>query len=220
MIPSQTLTSIRWIHILAMMALLLVAPMASVALGHAHLIASSPGEGESLTAMPHEVVLTYDEPVEPAGDALLMIGPDGTEHALDVAADRDPDGLRADLDEPLEAGEHTLAWRIVANDGHVQEGTVAFVVEDAALEDAAVENAQPEDAQAEDAIPDDVDSPMADAGADMERGEEDQQAQEPAAASNAGSGNGILALVLLGVGGAVALFLAVGSSRLRPGRAE
>lgn len=215
MIPSQTLTSIRWIHVLALTALLLVAPMASAALGHAHLIASSPGEGESLIAMPDEVVLTYDEPVEPAGHALLLIGPDGTEHALDVAADRDPDGLRADLDEPLEAGEHTLAWRIVANDGHVQEGTVAFVVEDAALEDAAVENAQPEDA-----ITDDVDSPMADAGADMERGEEDQQAQEPAAASNAGSGNGILALVLLGVGGAVALFLAVGSSRLRPGRAE
>ena len=224
MVPSQTLTSIRWMHVLALTALLLVAPMASAAQGHAHLIEASPEQDETLVAMPDEVVLTFDEPVEPAGDALLLVAPDGTERALDVSSDRSPEELRADLDEPLEVGEHTLAWRIVAQDGHVQEGTYAFVVD-------AAGDRQPDGPQPDDPQPEGADASVTDAESDAEHEADDEQAepadasadqaaQEPAAAGDTSSASWIAALVLLGVGGAVAAMLMVRGRRRRAGTVE
>src|SRR5947209_4784013 len=51
--------------------------MAPTVLAHARVSASFPSDGQVLHAAPVEIHLWFSEPVQPAGQTLLVIGPDG-----------------------------------------------------------------------------------------------------------------------------------------------
>lgn len=205
--------STPWFAVLVLAALVLTVP-ATAANAHAHLVESAPQEGASLSSQPEELVLTYDEPVEPAGDAALVLtAPHGTERVLEVDSDRAPEELRAPLDGPLEAGEHTVAWRIAARDGHVQEGSFAFVVDEEAVEQHAPDGDAPTEDDARDDVHDAVDESHVVIG-------DATEAQQPAADIDEGGGNWLIALALLALGGVVAGLLMLRGRRGHPSAAD
>jgi len=94
--------------------------------GHAELVSSDPADGAHLTAVPHDVTLSFSEEVTVAqcavqadGKTLPIHGETG--HGQVVVADLT--GVRA------HGGELALTWRSVSSDdGHIANGTVHFFV--------------------------------------------------------------------------------------------
>jgi methionine-rich copper-binding protein CopC len=103
--------------------------LAAPASAHNYLVSSTPAEGEHLTALPDEFIITTN-------DDLLNLGEDAGGFALQV---QDADGLYygdgcvavagpsmtapAELGEP---GEYLLTWQVVSIDGHTVSGEIPF----------------------------------------------------------------------------------------------
>ncbi len=102
--------------------------LAGPAAAHATLIGASPAPGATLTAAPKTIELDFDEPVE----AVF-----GKTKVYDVDAKR-VDANRVDLSNGGQAvlvrmkttgnGTFTVAWNIVSDDGHVEDGTFQYYV--------------------------------------------------------------------------------------------
>ena len=90
---------------------------------HAQLLGSSPKDG-STVATAEQVVLTFNEDVDPTFVKVSVKGPDGSETAgKPTVADREvTQALAADLP----AGEHVVTYRVVSTDGHPVSGSVTF----------------------------------------------------------------------------------------------
>jgi copper resistance protein C len=121
-------TLTRPLSILALpLAALLLAPAAVLA--HAHLESASPEEGAELDAPPAEVVLVFDGELDPEASGFTVTDAGGTEVGrgevdLEIAE-------RNELRGPVTiegSGEFTVAWSIVAADGHPDEGSYSFIV--------------------------------------------------------------------------------------------
>ena len=97
------------------------------AMAHTELVQASPGPGATLDAPPAEVVLVFDGAVQPAADPIVVTDVDGTRVPMGDAIDREPTVVSVAL-APLVAGDYTVAYRVVAGDGHVVEGTYQFTV--------------------------------------------------------------------------------------------
>lgn len=110
---------------------LAAAPAASA---HDVLLSSTPEEGETLDTVPETVELTFSADIGDGGNAIAVNGPDGNDH---TTGDITVDGPDAEIGvEPLtEAGDYTIAYRMVSSDGHVIEDTVEFAVSDEAVAD-------------------------------------------------------------------------------------
>jgi methionine-rich copper-binding protein CopC len=107
---------------------LLLAPSA---FAHTELVSSSPADGATLTRAPSRVVLTFDEAVSTVGAAIVVTAPDGTRvdsgpTAVDGAT------VRVALDPLSDAGRYTVAYRVVADDGHPETATLTFTYQDGA----------------------------------------------------------------------------------------
>ena len=105
-----------------------------VALGHAQLVASSPGAGEVVPEAPSELRLVFSEPLEAQVTSVDVRGPDGAP-VLDRAGAPDPSDafvLVAAL-PTLADGAYSVTWRTLsAADGHTVEGFFSFGVGDPA----------------------------------------------------------------------------------------
>src|SRR4051794_16758488 len=102
--------------------------MVPVATAHAHaeLMSSSPAAGHKVAAT-RTVTLRYDDVVELPPRALRITGPNGM--AVPVQASRpDPKTLAGRLGRDPMPGRYAVAWRIIADDGHIVSGTFSFVV--------------------------------------------------------------------------------------------
>lgn len=165
-----------------LLMLLAVAP----AHGHAHLLDTTPAEGAELDGQPDQVILTFDEAVEPAGGPLVLTDGGGTAHDLEAAVGPDTGQISAEVPTEVASGEHTVAWRIVAADGHVQEGEFSYTVA-ATAEDAGEDTKAAEDTDAvEDAGPDDAAEPD-DAGDDPAPADEASEAEQDLGADATGA---------------------------------
>ncbi|MDA2813628.1 copper resistance protein CopC [Nocardiopsis sp. RSe5-2] len=120
---------------------LATAPAASA---HDVLLSSTPENGDELDTAPETVELTFSADIGDGGNAIAVNGPDGSDHA---SGDITIDGPDAEVGvEPLtEAGDYTVAYRMVSSDGHVIEDTIEFSLSEEAVA------AQEEDASADDA---------------------------------------------------------------------
>ncbi|HJE57963.1 MAG TPA: copper resistance protein CopC [Nocardiopsis listeri] len=134
---------------LAAMALLM-AP--SPALAHDVLTGSDPEDGATLETVPEEVVLTFNNAPMEGGDgsAIVVTGPDGETQYEDGALDFSDTEVSVGLTPLDEAGEYSIAFRVVSSDGHPIQDTITFSVTDEAVAEAAPEEpAEEEPAEAE-----------------------------------------------------------------------
>ena len=108
-------------------ALLLLSPAS--ALAHAELVSTTPADGVVLDEPPTEVVLAFDDELDPAASGFVVTAEDGSqvgsgEVDLQVA---DRNELRGAVDIDT-GGRYTVAWTVAGSDGHAIEGSVAFTV--------------------------------------------------------------------------------------------
>ena len=109
-----------------LLALAVLLP-ASPASAHTRLASSSPAPGAVVPGETGEVVLAFDGAVRAELTRVAVTGPDGAEAAQGAPAVRGTDVVQA-LSTPLPAGEWTVTYRVVADDGHPISGTIAFTV--------------------------------------------------------------------------------------------
>lgn len=112
--------------------LLLVVPAALAlpagpALAHTALEKSTPASGAVLPAATREVALRFTGDLRAELTAVVLTGPDAADAARGRARVRGGQVVQA-VDGPLAPGAWTLAYRVVAADGHPVTGTVAFTV--------------------------------------------------------------------------------------------
>jgi methionine-rich copper-binding protein CopC len=73
------------------------------------------------------VTLRFNVRVDGSRSRLHLAGPDATLRTLSVAPQSSPDMLQAQADG-LAPGAYKLQWQVLASDGHISRGEVAFSV--------------------------------------------------------------------------------------------
>ncbi|MGP1909817.1 copper resistance protein CopC [Metabacillus sp. JX24] len=119
----------KWISIAAM-AVLLIFPNAVMA--HTHMTSSLPEDGSTVTEPLKTIELTFDTKIEPLSSMKLV--KDGSEVPVEVKAEGEK--LIGTPQGELENGAYTAEWKIIGEDGHEMEGTLAFNVQQEAAEEA------------------------------------------------------------------------------------
>jgi copper resistance protein C len=90
---------------------------------HAQLLGSSPKDGSTVATV-EQVVLTFNEDVDPTFVKVSVEGPEGSEAAgKPTVSDRE---VTQALPVDLPAGEHVVTYRVVSTDGHPVSGSVTF----------------------------------------------------------------------------------------------
>ncbi len=98
---------------------------------HLELRGSEPEADTVLTESPEEVRLFFSEPPQMQGTSVRLADPAG-ELVPTTDAEADPDDPRQvhiDLQGPLAAGTYTVHWRVIAQDGHAQNGDFVFTLQ-------------------------------------------------------------------------------------------
>jgi copper transport protein len=130
----------RWIGLAAAL-MIVIAPR--VALAHAHLVRSMPAAGSHLGASPTQLQLWYSEAPVAAMTVITITGPGGISVPVGKIS-TDPGNsllLTAPLSAQLAAGEYTLTWRTVADDGHPSNGSFKFTVDGSAAAAGSIDTA-------------------------------------------------------------------------------
>ena len=96
------------------------------ALAHTGLQSSTPADGETLTAAPDAVTLTFSSAVASEFAQVAVTGPDGEsvtsgEVSIDGAVVTQPVSTRGD-------GAYVVAYRVVSDDGHPVSGQLTFTL--------------------------------------------------------------------------------------------
>lgn len=103
--------------------------LAAVAV-HQGLRSSSPADGDRLTEAPREIRLLFLQDLQPGYTRVELIGPDGAPVALGplrLPADS-PRLAIAPITGALSAGEYTVVWRAVGDDGHPVTSDFGFTI--------------------------------------------------------------------------------------------
>jgi copper resistance protein C len=90
---------------------------------HARLVGSTPADGSSVPSA-EEVVLAFNEDVDPTFVQVTVEGPGGSAASGDPAVEGRE--VTQALAQDLPAGEHVVTYRVVSTDGHPVSGTVTF----------------------------------------------------------------------------------------------
>jgi copper transport protein len=106
----------------AILALIL---LPTLALAHAQLVSSDPGDGAVVASAPAVVTLTFNEPVSPI--AIKLARPDGSVSLIDTFRS---DGSAITITPPpaLSNGSYALSYRVMSEDGHPIGGTLGFAI--------------------------------------------------------------------------------------------
>lgn len=106
--------------------------MSSPASAHDEIQSSSPADGATVSAGVIPIELTFDEAVmdspDGSGTEISVTDADGNEYA-DSCIGAIDGGVITDSVDLDKAGEYTVNWRTVSQDGHPVEGVFSFVVE-------------------------------------------------------------------------------------------
>ena len=102
--------------------------LASPAGAHTDLVGASPGPDAVLGAPPSELVLVFDGVVQLTTDAVAVVAADGSRVPLAAPA-VDATGTVSVPLPVLDPGTYEVAYRVLAEDNHVLEGSYSFVVQ-------------------------------------------------------------------------------------------
>ncbi|KGN34791.1 copper resistance protein CopC [Knoellia sinensis KCTC 19936] len=114
--------------------LLLVATLATLGVGvlpaqaHARLLSITPTDGASLPASPTEIVLTFNEPINPEFVTVRITDGEGGDVVGEEAA---TDGATVTLPvgDAIAAGTYNVIYRVVSADSHPISGSARFTIE-------------------------------------------------------------------------------------------
>jgi len=120
-----TFPTLRWVG--AWLSALVLAMIASVAVAHAFPESSDPAPGDNLQTAPTEVMITFDDEVDPDGSSFQVKSEGGQvvgqgEVDLTVA---DRNVLRGDVDIS-DPGLYTVTWTALSIDGDATHGSFTF----------------------------------------------------------------------------------------------
>lgn len=110
----------------AVAGLLLLLALPVVALADTELVASVPADGQVLTTVPPEAVLTFDEPVT-SGSTFAVLDASGATVASGAPDAADAAMMRGAL-PALSPGIFEIQWAAGSTDGHIVRGTFQFTV--------------------------------------------------------------------------------------------
>jgi copper transport protein len=130
---------------LALPIVLAVLLWPTAALAHPALVATTPGAGYAVTSPPEAVAVTFNEPVTPVGESLILRLSDGSLVPLAVDLQQGGNELRGVPAEELAAGSYEVAYRVVALDGDLIEGSFAFGVATPVAADSTAAGTSQED---------------------------------------------------------------------------
>ena len=110
-------------------AAILLVVSASAAAAHAELVSSSPPAGANLLVPPDEVLITFDDELDPDASSFVVTGSPGVEVGsgeVDLTvADRNVLRGAVTITDP---GVYTVTYTVAGLDGHEVEGTFSFGV--------------------------------------------------------------------------------------------
>lgn len=111
---------------------------ATPALAHAELLSTQPAAGEQLDTPPEQVILTYNETIDPPKDAIEVFDSKGDQVDTGPPEHTGGDGAKVGVDLPeLDDGAYVVTWRVTSADSHPIRGAYTFRVGEAAEADAA-----------------------------------------------------------------------------------
>lgn len=119
------------------LCVLVTAIAATVLLGapaqaHAKLLSSSPADGATVGPRLHAIVLTFDDVVQLVPRSMVVTGAGGAPLTARPPQLTSPRVMQLRMPDRLAPGPYFVAWRILADDGHIESGTLSFTVSAAA----------------------------------------------------------------------------------------
>jgi copper resistance protein C len=96
------------------------------AAAHAILETSEPANGAHVPAGPITLKLRYNSRIDRERSGLTLTGPDQSKTTLRIDPDGPPDLLSSTV--TLTPGAYVVRWQVLAIDGHITRGDVAFTV--------------------------------------------------------------------------------------------
>ena len=114
----------RFAAALALAGLAMVAT-STPAFAHAELVGSNPAKDGSVAVPPQQIQLTFNEAVSP--ESITVAGPQGTQWTVGQLAVAGP-VVTAPVRAVGPAGQYTISYRVISDDGDPVAGTVAFTL--------------------------------------------------------------------------------------------
>lgn len=112
-----------------LLSLALLLASAGPVAAHAELVSTSPAGGAELDAPPAEVVVTFDDELDPTTSRFVVTDEDGDEVGVGEVDLTVPErNVLRGVVAGEGPGEYTVAWTVTAADGHTEEGTFSFTV--------------------------------------------------------------------------------------------
>jgi copper resistance protein C len=102
---------------------LIVAPAAA----HAVLLESTPALKSAVSGPNVPIKLRFNVRIDALRSRLTLIQPDGSSQSLEISKQTPADSLLAEA-TGLAAGAYRLRWQVLASDGHITRGEIAFTV--------------------------------------------------------------------------------------------
>jgi hypothetical protein len=88
---------------------------------------SSPAQSATVSGPDFPITLRYNVRIDGSRSRLSLVAADGTITNIALAKQESADILRASA-KGLKPGAYTLRWQVLASDGHMSRGDVAFTV--------------------------------------------------------------------------------------------
>jgi len=110
-----------------LLTIVLLAGFSSPAWAHAILMESKPALHSSVKGPDVSVWLRFNVRVDGSRSRLHLVAPDGSQQTLPLARQANPDILQSQAGA-LKPGTYRLQWQVLASDGHISRGEVAFTV--------------------------------------------------------------------------------------------
>ena len=164
----------------------------TAASAHAELTGTDPEDGAELDEAPAEVTLEFNEELDGPSTEIAVTDPEGDTLDLD-----DPEFDGNAFTQPMhynEAGEYTLAYRILSQDGHRVEDTLTFTVDDVPADLSLLPDEEPAEEEEVEETDEVADAETTDA-AEEATDDEDDGGGAPVGAFIIG----ILAVIIVGV---------------------
>ena len=106
---------------------ILITGIAQPLWAHAILMESKPKANSTITGSEVPIWLRFNVRIDGSRSRLQLIGPDGSAVSMQAAKQTAPNILESRA-TGLKPGVYKLRWQVLASDGHISHGEVAFTV--------------------------------------------------------------------------------------------